>query len=122
MPRATCSVARHKRKKRLMKSVRGYRGGRSRLLRTAKETHFRAGNYAYRDRKAKKRDFRRLWIIRISAAVTERGLNYSQFICALKKANIDLNRKMLSEIAISDPQGFDQIVEIAKKNLGNQAS
>lgn len=117
MPRVTCAVARHKRKKRLMKKVKGYRGGRSKLLRTAKESYKRALQYAYRDRKAKKRDFRRLWIIRISAAVKQRGLSYSKFMGALAKAKVELNRKVLSEMAISDPKGFDQVVEIAKQNL-----
>lgn len=117
MPRATCGVARHKRKKRLMKKVKGYRGGRSKLLRTAKESYSRAQNYAYRDRKVKKRDFRKLWIIRINAAARERGISYSQLMHALKKADVTLNRKVLSEMAIADPKGFDQVVEIAKENL-----
>ncbi|WP_372366614.1 50S ribosomal protein L20 [Candidatus Uabimicrobium sp. HlEnr_7] len=117
MPRVTCSVARHKRKKRLMKKVKGYRGGRSKLLRTAKESYIRSQNYAYRDRKVKKRDFRKLWIIRINAAVREKGLSYSQFMYALKNANVELNRKVLSEMAINDPKGFDSLIELAKENL-----
>lgn len=120
MPRVTCSVARHKRKKRLMKKVRGYRGGRSKLLRTAKETYYRAQQYAYRDRKKKKGDFRQLWITRISAAVRANGISYSQFIYALKDAGINMNRKLLSELAIHDPQGFVSVVEIAKKHLAKK--
>ena len=117
MPRVTSSVARHKRKKRLMKNVKGYRGGRSKLLRTAKESYIRSQNYAYRDRKAKKREFRKLWIIRINAAVRDKGLRYSEFINGLKKANIELNRKALSEMAISDPQGFERLIDMAKETL-----
>lgn len=117
MPRVTCSVARHKRKKRLMKKVKGYRGGRSKLLRTAKESYYRAQQYAYRDRRKKKSDFRRLWITRISAAVRAHGISYSRFIYALKKAGITMNRKLLSELAIHDPQGFVSVVELAKENL-----
>ena len=84
-------------------------------MRTVKETLVRAGVYAFRDRRARKRDFRRLWIIRINAAVTERGLRYSEFIAGLKRANIVLDRKMLSDMAISDPAGFDRVVELAKE-------
>ena len=120
MPRATCAVARHKRKKRLMKKVKGYRGGRSKLYRTAKETLYRALQYSYNDRKRKKRDFRRLWITRISGAVRAQGLSYSQFIGALNQANIVINRKELSEMAIHDPQGFNGIVEMAKQHLAAQ--
>lgn len=100
-----------------MKSVKGYRGGRSKLLRTAKESYYRAQSYAYRDRKVKKRDFRKLWIIRINAAARERGISYSQLIYALKEAQVILNRKVLSEMAIADPKGFDRVVEIAKEKL-----
>ncbi len=117
MPRVTSAVARHKRKKRLMKNVKGYRGGRSKLLRTAKETLFRAQQYAYRDRRNKKREFRKLWIIRISAAARLRGLSYSKLMGAIIKANIAINRKQLAEMAVSDPKGFDKVVEIAKEKL-----
>jgi len=107
-------AARNKAKRRLFKSVEGYRGGRRRLLRTAKETVLRSGAYAFRDRRARKRDFRRLWITRISAACRCRGINYSRLINGLDKANVQLDRKSLSEIAITDPKGFDAIVEVAK--------
>jgi len=100
-----------------MKKVKGFRGGRRKLLRTAKESLYRAQQYSYRDRKVRKRDFRRLWITRISAAVRMRGMSYSRFMGALIKAKIELNRKVLAEIAVSDPQGFDRLVEMAKEQL-----
>jgi large subunit ribosomal protein L20 len=110
-------AARGKAKKRLFKKVKGYVGGRGSLLRTAKETLIRAQVYAFRDRRVRKRDFRKLWIIRINAAVRERGLRYSVFINGLKKANIELDRKSLSELAIHDPGAFDQVVEQVKAAL-----
>lgn len=110
-------AARTKAKKRLFKKTKGYRGGRQNLLRTAKETLVRAGAYAFRDRKVRKREFRKLWIIRINAACRERGIRYSEFIHGLKKANIDLDRKTLSEMAVNDPAAFDKIVEAVKTAL-----
>ena len=115
--RTTKGAARTKAKRKLFKRAKGYRGGRGRLLRTVKETLIRAGVFAFRDRRVKKRTFRRLWITRISAACRQRGMNYSTFINGLRKANIELDRKSLSEIAICDPKGFDTIVEAAKKSL-----
>lgn len=115
--RTTKGAARTRAKRRLFKKAKGYVGGRRRLLRTVKETLIRAGAYAYRDRRVRKRDFRRLWITRINAACRMRGLRYSEFVNGLKKANIELNRKMLSEIAIHDPKAFDQIVEEARQSL-----
>ena len=109
--------ARRRAKKRLFKRARGYRGGRSKLLRTVKETLIRAGQYAFRDRRVRKRQFRRLWIIRINAVCRMRGMRYSQFIAGLKKANIGLDRKSLSEMAISDPNAFDQVVKEAQSAL-----
>ena len=106
--------ARHRAKKRLFKEARGNVGGRSKLLRTVKETIVRSRAYAYRDRRVRKRDFRRLWITRITAACRERGTSYSAFILGLKQAKIELNRKMLSEIAIHNPAIFDKIVEMSK--------
>ena len=117
MPRATNSVARHRRKKRLMKRVKGMVLGRSKLLKTAKEVARRSDAYAWRDRRARKRDFRGLWITRISAACRERGVSYSRFIAGLVKAEIRLNRKMLSELAIHDPAAFDVLVAQSKKAL-----
>ena len=110
-------AARTKAKRRLFRKAKGYVGGRNNLLRTVKETVVRAGAFAFRDRRVRKRDFRRLWFTRISAAVRERGMSYSEFIHGLGKANIELNRKMLSEIAIHDPGAFDQVVEEAKQAL-----
>lgn len=117
--RTTKGAARTKAKRRLYKRAKGYRGGRGNLLRSVKETLVRSGAYAYRDRKARKRQFRRLWIIRINAACRQRGMRYSQFMAGLKAANIELDRKSLSEIAICDPKGFDAIVEAAKGALGS---
>jgi len=115
--RTSKGAARTKAKRKLFKRAKGYRGGRGSLLRTVKETLIRAGVFAFRDRRVKKRTYRRLWITRINAACRLRGINYSQFINGLAKAKIELNRKSLSEIAITDPAGFDQIVEAAKKAL-----
>ncbi|MBN1854225.1 MAG: 50S ribosomal protein L20 [Pirellulales bacterium] len=109
--------ARRRAKRRLLKKAKGYRGGRSKLLRTAKETLVRAGAFAYRDRKTRKRDFRKLWIIRISAAAKERGLRYSELIRGLRLAQVELDRKMLSELAVNDPAAFDAIVQAAKDGL-----
>ena len=108
------SVASRKRRKRILKQAKGYWGRRKNNIRRAKETLLRALAYAYRDRRQKKRDFRRLWIVRINAAVRPFGLSYSKFIAALKKAEIDLDRKSLSELAIRDPEGFKAVVETAK--------
>lgn len=112
--RTTKGAARNKAKKRLFKKAKGYVGGRGKLLRTVKETLVKAEAYAYRDRKVRKREFRKLWIIRINAAVRQRGMRYSQFIAGLNKAGITIDRKQLSELAIHDPAAFDQIVEKAK--------
>jgi len=115
--RTKTSATRRRRVKRLFRRAKGFVGGRRRLLRTVKETLVRAGVYAYRDRRARKRVFRRLWITRISAAVRQRGMLYSRFIDGLNKAGIKLDRKALAEMAISDPEGFDQVVEKAKEAL-----
>ena len=115
--RTTSGVARRRRKNRLFQKVKGYTGGRRRLLRSAKATIVRAETFAFRDRRARKREFRKLWIIRINAACRERGLRYSEFIAGLNKAKITLDRKSLSEIAIADPAAFDVIVAQAKAAL-----
>jgi large subunit ribosomal protein L20 len=115
--RTTKGAARNKAKRRLFKKVKGYRGGRGSLLRTAKETLIRAGVYAFRDRRVRRREFRKLWIIRLNAAARMRGLRYSQLIHGLNKAGIELNRKSLSEMAIHDPAGFDSVVEQVKSAL-----
>ena len=118
MPRVRKGAARHQAKKRLFKAVKGFRGPRSKNLRLAKEALVRSQANALTDRRRKKREFRGLWIIRLSAACSSRGLRYSQFIFGLKKAQVDINRKMLSEMAIHDPEGFDQVVELAKGAIG----
>jgi len=117
MPRVRKGAARNQAKKRVLKAVKGYRGSTGRTYRLAKEAVVRATVNARIGRKLRKRDFRSLWITRISAACRARNIRYSLFIDGCKKANIQLNRKMLSEIAIADPAGFDQMVEAAKKAL-----
>jgi len=115
-------AARNRAKKRLFHAAQGFWGGRHRLLRTVKETLLRAGRYAWRDRRARKRDFRRLWITRISAAVEMRGLRYSEFIYGLNKAQIHLDRKMLADMAVNDPAAFDQVVEKVREVLAPEAA
>lgn len=115
--RTTKGAARTRAKNRLFKKAKGYVGGRRRLLRTAKENLVRAGKYAYRDRRNRKRDFRRLWIIRINAAVRLHGLRYAEFIAGLKRANIELDRKILADMAVADPQGFETVVGLAKQAI-----
>ncbi|MCA1684579.1 MAG: 50S ribosomal protein L20 [Planctomycetia bacterium] len=115
--RARKGAARNKAKKRLFQKVEGFVGGRRRLLRTAKETLLRAGVFAFRDRRAKKRDFRKLFIIRVTAAAEMRGLKYSRLIHGLRLANIKLDRKSLSELAIHDPETFDAIVARVRTEL-----
>jgi large subunit ribosomal protein L20 len=115
--RTVKGAARNKSKRRLFKKAKGYRGGRRNLLRTAKETLVRAGAFAYRDRKVRKREFRKLWIIRLNAAARARGLRYSELIQGLRKAKIELDRKSLSEMAIHDPEAFDVVVEEVKQAL-----
>lgn len=117
MPRVRKGAARRKANKRILKAVKGHRGAPGRLLRLAKEAVTRAAVNARVGRKLKKRDYRNLWVIRINAACQLRGIRYSQFINGCKKANIELNRKMLSEIAIADEAAFDLIVEKVKAAL-----
>jgi large subunit ribosomal protein L20 len=114
MPRVRKGAARRRARKRILKAVKGHRGAAGRQYRLAKEANMRAAVNARVDRRRRKRDFRGLWITRLNAACRQRGIRYSQFISACKKADIGLNRKMLSEIAIADPRGFDAIVEAAK--------
>ena len=111
MPRANSSVPRHRRHRKLIKQAKGYFGTRKSNFRTAKDAVQRGWQYAYRDRRQKKRNFRRLWIIRINAAVRQHDMSYSKFIAALKTKNIELNRKTLAHLAVHDPEGFSQIVE-----------
>ena len=115
MPRAGSGTVKHNRTKKILKSAKGYRGAKSKLYRTAREAVMKSGQYAYRDRKAKKRDFRNLWISRINARARIAGMNYSTFINGLNKAGVTINRKFLSDIAVHDEAAFDKLVEIAKK-------
>jgi large subunit ribosomal protein L20 len=115
MPRARGAVASRNRRKKILNAARGYWGGKSKLLKTAKEAVEKARVYAYRDRRVKKREFRKLWIIRINAAARLHGLSYSQFMHLLQVKNIQLNRKVLSDIAVSDSDAFSQIVQQIKK-------
>ena len=117
MARVKRGVQSKKRHKKILKQAQGYRGARSRTFKVAKQAVQRAGQYAYRDRRVKKRTFRSLWIIRINAAARENGLSYSKLIAGLKKANIDLDRKTLAEIAVNDKEAFSLIAEQAKSNL-----
>ncbi|MEX0703991.1 MAG: 50S ribosomal protein L20 [Planctomycetales bacterium] len=120
--RVTNGAARHRAKKRLFKEARGNYGGRSKLLRTVKETLLRARAFAFRDRRARKRNFRQLWITRLTAACRERGMSYSVFIHGLTLAGIGLNRKTLSELAIHHPAVFDEIVEATRAALAAGAA
>ncbi|MGP1345742.1 MAG: 50S ribosomal protein L20 [Phycisphaerales bacterium] len=113
MPRSKKSTNRRRRHKRIIRAARGYYGTKSRHFQQAKVALMRAGKFAYRDRRARKRDMRRLWITRITAACRMRGTRYSLFMNGLKMAGVLLNRKMLSQIAIEDPAAFDKLVEIA---------
>ena len=117
MARVKGALATRKRRKRVLKLAKGYRGAKSKQFRTAKQAVMKSLVYAYIGRKQRKRDFRRLWITRISAAAKMNGINYSQFMTGLNKAGIDMNRKMLSEIAMADPAAFTALVEKAKAAL-----
>ena len=117
MPRAKGGPKTRQRRKARLKLAKGYWGGRHRLFRTATEAVDKAGIYAYRDRRQRKRDFRRLWIVRINAAVAGHGLSYSKFMAGMKKAGIVLDRKILADLAITDPKGFAKIADAAKSQL-----
>jgi large subunit ribosomal protein L20 len=117
MPRATEAPARNKRKKKIFKAAKGYFGGRKNLYRTAKDAVERGWEHAYRDRKVKKRTFRALWIVRINAAARENDLTYSRFMNGLKQSGIELDRKVLADLAIRDPAAFTNLAERAKEGL-----
>lgn len=117
MARATSAVASRKRRKRVLARAKGFRGGRSKLIRTAYDAVDRAMATAYVGRKQKKRQFRRLWTIRINAACRAQGLTYSRFIGALKKAGVELNRKVMADVAARDPESFERLVQKAKEAL-----
>ena len=114
MARVKSGVTAKKRHKKVLKQAKGYYGAKSKLYRPANQAVMKSLHYAYSGRKQRKRDFRKLWISRINAAARLNGMNYSTFINGLKKANIEINRKVLSEMAIHDPEGFSKLVEIAK--------
>ena len=114
MPRANSTVPRHRRHRKIIKQAKGYFGTRKSNYRTAKDAVQKAWQYSYRDRRVNKRNFRRLWILRINAAVRQHGLTYSQFIFALKEKNIELNRKTLAYMAVHNPEGFAEIVNLVK--------
>lgn len=117
MARIKGAIMTRKRRNKVLKLAKGYYGSKSNLFKTAKQAVMKSGNYAYIGRKQKKRDFRRIWITRISAACKMNGMNYSSFINGLKKADINLNRKMLAEIAVADPAAFTALTEKAKAAL-----
>lgn len=119
MPRAKGGFKTRRRRKKILERAKGYYGAKSRLYRIATEAVDKALQYAYRDRKAKKREFRALWIIRINAAARTMGLTYSQFMSGVKKAQIGLDRKALAHIAYNDPEAFNQITEMVKKKLAS---
>ena len=114
MPRANSTVPRHRRHRKIVKQAKGYYGARKSNFRSAKDAVQKAWQYAYRDRRTKKRNFRRLWIIRINAAARLHGLSYSKFISAMKEKNIELNRKTLAHMAVHDPEGFAEVVNSVK--------
>jgi large subunit ribosomal protein L20 len=115
MPRSTNAVARKRRKKKVLDRAKGYFGRKHSSYRFANEQVMRSDAYAYRDRRARKRDFRRLWITRINAAARQEGMSYSQLMNGLKRAEVDVNRKMLADIAVNDPDGFRRFVELARE-------
>ena len=114
MPRANSSVPRHRRHRKVVKQAKGYYGARSRNFKAAKEAVWKAGQYAYRDRRQRKRFFRRLWITRINAAVRHHGLSYSAFIASLKEKDIELDRKVLADMAMNNPDSFAELVSSVK--------
>jgi large subunit ribosomal protein L20 len=113
--RATNAVARRKRRKKTLRAARGYYGRKHSSYRFANEQLMRSGAYAYRDRRARKRDFRRLWIVRINAAARREGLSYSELVHGLKQAGVEVNRKMLADVAVRDPEAFRRFAELARE-------
>ncbi len=117
MPRVKRGPVAHRRRKKIMKLAKGYYGGKSRSYRVAHQQVMKSLFYAYRDRRQRKRDFRKLWITRINAAARSNGLSYSRFINGLKKADIEINRKMLAEMAVHDQDGFSRLVQVAREHI-----
>jgi len=113
--RATNAVARRRRRKKTLRQARGYYGRKHSSYRLANEQLMRSGSYAYRDRRARKRDFRRLWIVRINAAARREGLSYSELVHGLKQAGVEVNRKMLADVAVRDPEAFRRFAELARE-------
>ncbi len=118
MPRVKRAVHSHKKRRKVLKAAKGYRGGHKRLLRSAKEAVARALKYAYRDRRTRKREFRSLWIVRVNAAARECGLSYSQFLHGLKKAGVEVDRKVLADLALNDAEAFRRLAETARAAIG----
>ncbi len=118
MPRVKRGTKARRRRKKILKAARGFVGGRRRLFKNAKETVHRAWVYAYRNRRQRKRQFRRLWITRINAAARQNGMSYSKLMGGLNKAGVELDRKVLADMAVFDPKGFTQVVETARQALG----
>ena len=121
MPRPKRSVASRARRKKILKQAKGYYGARSRSFKVAKQAVIRAGQYAYRDRRQRKRQFRSLWIMRINAAARQHGLSYSRFIAGLKQAEIDMDRRVLADLALQEPEAFGALAEKAKGALAEDA-
>jgi len=115
MPRVKNSVATRRRRKKILKQAKGYRGGRRRLFKNAKETLYRALQYAYRDRRQRKREFRKLWIARINAASRQHGLSYNRFISGLKLAGVAVDRKILADLAVRDQEAFGELAKVARE-------
>ena len=118
MPRATNNVAAHARHQKVLKKAKGYRGGKSRLFKTAKEAVEKSLQYAFRDRRARKREFRRLWIMRINAAARTHGMSYNALMSGLKTSNVEIDRKNLAELAVNDSAAFEALVNTAKQAQG----
>jgi large subunit ribosomal protein L20 len=115
MPRVKRGVTSHRRHKKILKMAKGYRGSKSKLFKVANQQVMKSGQYSYIHRRLKKRDFRKLWIARINAAARDNGTTYSRMVHGLKVAGVDINRKVLAELAIADPQGFTELAELSKK-------
>ncbi len=114
MPRAKTGVVRRRRHKKILKRAKGYWGSRSKLFKNANQTLLNAADYAFRDRRDKKKDIRRLWIVRINAAAREEGMTYSTLISGLRKANVNINRKVMADLAVHEPDAFRQLIEVAR--------
>ena len=121
MSRVTRGPKSRKRRKKILKAAKGFVGGRSRGYKAAKETWERALSYSYRDRRVRKRDMRRLWIVRINAAARQHDMSYSKFINGLDKSGVEIDRKVLADIAVNDPKGFSKLVELSKKGVAKNA-